>query len=391
LLWLGFIILIWPCILSILYTICTRPFRFILQTFCLLPLMFMTSIFCTLSGLVIKYFSYPFIAEAHRVWLLSFISASFFQVLIFICEHWTNTKLVFSNELGDKNMLTLDDLSMANLNAIFVCNHSASPLDWLVMSPLIDSFDRLPNLFVMMKKSFMLVPMIGWVMHLQNGIAMDRNWGKDKHKISTVCNRLASPSFRHVRPFAYFLYPEGTRFTNAKLLAAQQFAKLRGLSVYQHLLQPRVKGFSFVAHHLSESLGAIVDVTCFYHPRPPQILDFLLHTRLSQKIHLHLKVYAKASIPQCRDENDLSALDQWLRDRWTEKEQIMARLKKNEITHRSAHRTPWRATRYFVAWTVISFSFLFGVLFTVPWYIFCILLVTALFPVAIVYIQHNYK
>lgn len=43
------------------------------------------------------------------------------------------------------------------------------------------------------------------------------------------------------RPLWLALYVEGTRFTNAKLLAAQEFAASKGLPIPRNVLIPRTK------------------------------------------------------------------------------------------------------------------------------------------------------
>eukprot|EP01083_Nonionella_stella_P241052 842078_1 len=129
------------------------------------------------------------------------------------------------------------------------------------MASVGDYLMRIRRSFVFMKRAFMFVPGQGWVGVLCNAIPLDRNWNKDKLKIANLCKKfVAGIDYALVTPWMWYIYPEGTRFSKEKLVLAKQFARGRGFPVYNHLLQPRVKGFSCLAHHLYDTLETILDV-----------------------------------------------------------------------------------------------------------------------------------
>merc|ERR1719410_2596773 len=111
---------------------------------------------------------------------------------------------------------------------------------------------------------------MGWLESVcPHAFPLDRDWDKDKKSIAALCRRFNdSDDYQHVSPWMWFIFPEGTRMNEKKLIAAQQFAKERGYPCYDHLLQPRVKGFSFLTKHLHKTLGVIIDATIVYFDKP---------------------------------------------------------------------------------------------------------------------------
>ena len=317
----GIIILSWPCILLLLYTRFSKPTRFILQTLFIFPILIFCSIICSLIAFIIKFLTFEFISGAYRQSLLGLIANSFNSMVLFFFEFWPNNHYVVSDEgIGD---------DVFYLNNILICNHSASPFDWLVVSSFGDYLGRFHNTFTLAKKEMAYVPIIGWVGGLTTAILLNRNWDKDKKMIENLCNEFKKGKkgkFKYTTPWCFAFYPEGTRFTQKKWLKAKEFAQQRGLTVYENLLQPRVKGFSYFAHHLHDILGCMIDVTCVYHPKPPSARNLLLNTRTARYTHLHLKVYREEDIPK-----DIEDLNQWIRDRWTEKDKRVQEMKDKKL------------------------------------------------------------
>ncbi|KAF3776308.1 1-acyl-sn-glycerol-3-phosphate acyltransferase [Nymphaea thermarum] len=76
------------------------------------------------------------------------------------------------------------------------------------------------------------------------------------------------------RPFWLALFVEGTRFTQAKLVAAQEYAEATGLPVPRNVLIPRTKGFVSAVATMRSFVPAIYDVTIAIpkdHPSPTML------------------------------------------------------------------------------------------------------------------------
>ena len=373
------IIISYPCLLLLLYTRFTIPIRFILQYIFIAPIILFCSTVVTLIGLIIKYLTFQLVSNATRQYLLSFISSLFWNTAFFLFEFWPNNRYVIS----DENIS--DDIFY--LNNMLLCNHSASPFDWLTLGSISDAIDRFQNTFMLAKKEMGYVPGIGWVGSLGTAILLNRNWEKDKRQIADLCNEFKKKEkgqFKYTAPWCFALYPEGTRFTHKKFLKAQQFAKERGLTVYDNLLQPRVKGFSYLAHHLHDVLGCVIDVTCVYHPKPPSGKKFFLYTRTAKYTHLHLKVYRQSDIPK-----DIQSLNQWLRDRWDEKDKIVKQMQDKKIKYQILKRSPYNAMKYYVLWAIITNYLILNLYANISFLPFALSLISSIFPAVIVGIEHS--
>ena len=123
------------------------------------------------------------------------------------------------------------------MNAIFMGNHSASFFDFMALGSINDYLDRCDKNFVLTKKSMLYFPMVGWVeLFTPHSVIMSRSWEKDKTTIADLCRQVkADVDYKLVSPWLFNIFPEGTRFTEKKLLSAQEFAKKRGFPVYNNL------------------------------------------------------------------------------------------------------------------------------------------------------------
>jgi lysophosphatidic acid acyltransferase/lysophosphatidylinositol acyltransferase len=63
------------------------------------------------------------------------------------------------------------------------------------------------------------------------------------------------------RPFWLALFVEGTRFTEAKLKAAQEYAASSELPIPRNVLIPRTKGFVSAVSNMRSFVPAIYDMT----------------------------------------------------------------------------------------------------------------------------------
>lgn len=175
----------------------------------------------------------------------------------------------------------------------------------------------------------LLLQVIGWSMWFSDYIFLERSWAKDESTLEVslyACNNSSLsilahlfPFFSNIRgfllqssfqslmdfpmPFWLALFVEGTRFTQQKLLASQEYAASRGLPVPKNVLIPRTKvikyssllriecrnkyevnsyyqpacslqGFVSAVSHMRSFVPAIYDCTVATSPkdRPPTLL-----------------------------------------------------------------------------------------------------------------------
>ena len=81
-----------------------------------------------------------------------------------------------------------------------------------------------------------------------------------------------------------------------------------------------VKGFTFFCQelgHAAQAVDYIIDMTTLYIPKPPPMKRYALSGRLHDRLDMILRVYKISDMPKEKAE-----LDQWLRDRWTEKDKL---------------------------------------------------------------------
>ena len=250
-------------------------------------------------------------------------------------------------------------------NVIALLNHGPTALDWLILLTTSDFCHRIGRAFAFMKKTFAYIPVIGWVGALAGCVTLNRNWKADESRLIKLM-----PKFNdeYPKPWIFATYPEGTRLNPKKLQQAQTYAKEKGYRVYTNLLQPRVKGFRFLINHLRNSVKYVIDWTIIYFDEAPTIKDFITKGRLNNKYtHLHLKIYPINTLPTNDDD-----IDNWLRERWTEKERIIDFVKKGKSKGQELYRDPYKGRLCFIFWTIIvgillQYLFKWNGLYTIIW------------------------
>ena len=128
-------------------------------------------------------------------------------------------------------------------------------------------------------------------------------------------------------------YSEATRYTSAKRLEAEAWCRAHEKRLGQYLLYPRTKGFIACVQNLrkTEHVSAVYDVTIAYAKNDkeflaaPRFTETLMLPNLDERwrFFVHVERYAIAELPQSDAE-----LARWLEDRWVDKGQRLAHLRK---------------------------------------------------------------
>ncbi|KAG4982611.1 hypothetical protein JHK87_027360 [Glycine soja] len=172
-------------------------------------------------------------------------------------------------------------------HALVISNHR-SDIDWLVGWVLAQRSGCLGSTLAVMKKSSKFLP---------SGLQQLRDFPL---------------------PFWLALFVEGTRFTQAKLLAAQEYAASAGLPVPRNVLIPRTKGFVSAVNHMRSFVPAIYDVTVAIPKSSPAPTMLRLFRGKSSVVHVHIKRHAMKDLPE-EDE----AVAQWCRDMFVAKDTLL--------------------------------------------------------------------
>ncbi|KAG5063601.1 hypothetical protein AAZX31_02G170600 [Glycine max] len=203
--------------------------------------------------------------------------------------------------------------SMGKEHALVISNHR-SDIDWLVGWVLAQRSGCLGSTLAVMKKSSKFLPVIGWSMWFSEYLFLERSWAKDERTLKSGLQQLRDFPL----PFWLALFVEGTRFTQAKLLAAQEYAASAGLPVPRNVLIPRTKGFVSAVNHMRSFVPAIYDVTVAIPKSSPAPTMLRLFRGKSSLVHVHIKRHAMKDLPE-EDE----AVAQWCRDVFVAKDALL--------------------------------------------------------------------
>ncbi|CAJ1967528.1 unnamed protein product [Sphenostylis stenocarpa] len=226
--------------------------------------------------------------------------------LVWIIDWWAGVKVqVFT----DSETFRL----MGKEHALVISNHR-SDIDWLVGWVLAQRSGCLGSTLAVMKKSSKFLPVIGWSMWFSEYLFLERSWAKDESTLKSGLQQLRDFPL----PFWLALFVEGTRFTQAKLLAAQEYATSAGLPIPRNVLIPRTKGFVSAVNHMRSFVPAIYDVTLAIPKSSPAPTMLRLFRGKSSVVHVHIKRHLMKDLP-AEDE----AVAQWCRDIFVAKDALL--------------------------------------------------------------------
>ena len=149
-------------------------------------------------------------------------------------------------------------------------------------------------------------------------IFLKRRWETDESYLNSVLSYFVnSPDSLQL-----LMFPEGTNFEAITKSQSDSYAKKNNLPLYDFVLHPRVRGFTYCVEKLRRGkFDAIYDVTVGYSKNYCfEELDVLLRGRVPDEIHFHIKRYSVDELPQ-----DSQVLEEWCCKRWKDKEERLKR------------------------------------------------------------------
>ncbi|XP_015866154.3 1-acyl-sn-glycerol-3-phosphate acyltransferase 2 isoform X1 [Ziziphus jujuba] len=226
--------------------------------------------------------------------------------LVWLVDWWAGVKI---QVYTDRETFRL----MGKEHALLISNHR-SDIDWLVGWILAQRSGCLGSTLAVMKKSSKFLPVIGWSMWFSEYLFLERSWAKDEKTLKSGLQRLKD----FPRPFWLALFVEGTRFTQAKLLAAQEYATSTGLPIPRNVLIPRTKGFVSAVSHMRSFVPAVYDVTVAIPKTSPPPTMLRLFKGQPSVVHVHIKRHLMKELPDTDD-----AVGQWCRDIFVAKDALL--------------------------------------------------------------------
>lgn len=202
-----------------------------------------------------------------------------------------------------------------------VCSNHQSAVDILVLQHCLNR--RAPFGRYLLKQQLIWVPVLGvawWALDMaflrryskQQLLKNPSLRGKDLENAARACEKL-----KHI-PVSMMTFPEGTRFTEAKMLQQK--------SPFKHLLRPRYGGIGQVLYSFDDALDSLIDVTIIYPHGAPTVWEFV--SGQVRKISVRIQLRPIDDNIRGRDfRNDSVAkghLRNWLMSLWEEKEQALS-------------------------------------------------------------------
>ncbi|CAJ2660937.1 unnamed protein product [Trifolium pratense] len=242
------------------------------------------------------------------------LTESLWLELIFLVDWWAGVKVEL---YADSETFQL----LGKENALLICNHR-SDIDWLIGWVLAQGTGCLGSTVAMMKKEVKYLPVIGWSMWFAEFLFLERNWEKDEAALKSGFKQLEHKPV----PFWVALFVEGTRFTHAKLLAAQEFAISRGMPVPKNVLIPRTKGFVTTVKETRKYIPAIYDCTFIVPKNEPSPTLLRIFKGIPCSVKVQFKRHRVEELPEKED-----GIAQWCKDAFVAKDALLEQYNTTEI------------------------------------------------------------
>ena len=198
---------------------------------------------------------------------------------------------------------------------VLISNHVIYA-DWLYLWWVAYTSKMHGAMYIFLKDSLKWIPVLGWGMQLFGFIFLSRKWANDKERLEYRLSKLAKED-----PMWLLIFPEGTNFSANQVAKTLAYSKKRDIVPPKHLLLPHTTG-------LRASLSAvdvpIYDITLAYEGVEPEEFaqDFYTLTSLYLEgnpppaVHMYVRKLERPPL-------DELGFDNWLREKWTEKDKLL--------------------------------------------------------------------
>ncbi len=174
-------------------------------------------------------------------------------------------------------------------NAIVISNHLFAG-DFMFINAI--NKHTFKNAKYAIKKSLQFFPIFYQGCVLTNFLIIKRNYEEDHENILRYFRTMRNIDIS----YWFVLFPEGHRLTPQRLAESREFSKSRGLDILEHVLLPRVKGFSLIAKTIDTNhVPMLLDFTMFCYGEIPTFTKVLL-TGHVYKYNCDLRIVKTKSI-----------------------------------------------------------------------------------------------
>lgn len=286
----------------------------------------------TLRPFSLKWF-YVYLAHLLELWAqhLVFLIQYFAPCDLVItvdqsCTKWT--KADGSSEdngieevIRRKNNGSIETIAFPSRIAV-MSNHQIYA-DWIYIWCIAHLANAHGSMKIILKDSLKKVPVAGWAMRMLDFIFLKRKLAEDQ---AIMVNNLERAKKTNI-PMWLLLFPEGTVISHKTRKISKDYAEKMGYNDPKYVLLPRSTGLRICTNTLDDSVKYLYDFTVGYSglkigdvPEDVYTLrGILLFGHYPEKVHVHMRRFLIAEIP--KGEEEYAA---WLRDRWTEKDALMA-------------------------------------------------------------------
>jgi hypothetical protein len=136
---------------------------------------------------------------------------------------------------------------------IIISNH-INAFDLFIYLSIIRLYDDRP-IYYLFRKNIVLIPGMGFILDCGSDIKLNRKLEDDIDNINDKISK--------IKEGIIIIMPEGTRYTPEKFTESQKYCKDNGLTIFNNVLYPKMKGLYLISSILKNNnkLGKIIDFT----------------------------------------------------------------------------------------------------------------------------------
>ena len=151
-------------------------------------------------------------------------------------------------------------------------------------------------------------------------VFLKRRWKQDRDYLNAILNYFIDNKY----PVQLLLFPEGTSFCEAMKAKSDSYARKNNLPIYEYVLHPHARGFSFIVDKMRNgTLKAVHDVTIGYQNGFCYGEQDIMRGQLPGEVHVNVKRYKIDFLPR-----DSDPVENWCINRWSEKEERLMKFYK---------------------------------------------------------------
>jgi 1-acyl-sn-glycerol-3-phosphate acyltransferase len=242
------------------------------------------------------------------------------RFILFLAEAWISNNTWLMRNCTTVQINYAEDSGLDPEGHYLVLSNHQSWVDIIVLQGVFNH--RIPFMRFFLKQQLIWVPLLGlawWALdfpfmkrHSKSQIQKRPELaGQDIAATRKACEKFLG------KPVSIMIFPEGTRFTQAKH-AKQQ-------SPFPHLLKPKSGGMAYALDAMGRGLHAILDVTLYYPNGKPGMWDLIADRVKTVYVDVKLR-----SIPEAMRngdyENDRTfrvEFQRWMNGLWQEKQALL--------------------------------------------------------------------